>query len=209
MRPRIRHRLPGIRLTVGENLGKNPNSGCTPWRYGSGRLNLRQVEERKESVVRIRAGQHLQETNSRGMWYAGIETLADCKQAIFVSSTPDSFPSQETEMVQYVPWFIETRSVSPSKSIRSAARELNLPRSTVHKVLYKNPRLYAYKVELVQELFSQIIVHAAQLDDDMLARIDFKEGFLQGQMHLAHIQCPPHLFFAAHCPFAAAHSQSL
>ncbi|KAJ4436302.1 hypothetical protein ANN_18933 [Periplaneta americana] len=26
MRPRIRHRLPGIHLTVGENLGKNPTS---------------------------------------------------------------------------------------------------------------------------------------------------------------------------------------
>ncbi|KAJ4430403.1 hypothetical protein ANN_22619 [Periplaneta americana] len=28
MRPRIRHRLPGIHLTVGENLGRNPNSSA-------------------------------------------------------------------------------------------------------------------------------------------------------------------------------------
>ena len=32
---------------------------------------------------------------------------------------------------------------SPMKSIRTAARQLELPHSTVHKVLHKNLRLYA------------------------------------------------------------------
>ncbi|KAJ4451143.1 hypothetical protein ANN_02585 [Periplaneta americana] len=36
---------------------------------------------------------------------------------------------------------------SPNKSIRSTARELNLPHWTVHKVLHKNLRLFAYKVQ--------------------------------------------------------------
>ena len=40
----------------------------------------------------------------------------------------------------------------PMKSIPTAARQLELPRSTVHKVLYKNLRLYAYKVQLLQAL---------------------------------------------------------
>ena len=35
------------------------------------------------------------------------------------------------------------RQGSPMKSIRTAARQLELPRSTVHKVLHKNLRLYA------------------------------------------------------------------
>ena len=34
---------------------------------------------------------------------------------------------------------------SPMKSICTAARQLELPHSTVHKVLHKNLRLYAYK----------------------------------------------------------------
>ncbi|KAJ8865816.1 hypothetical protein PR048_033338 [Dryococelus australis] len=39
---------------------------------------------------------------------------------------------------------------SPGKSVRTAARQLQLPRSTVHKVLHKQLRLYAYKLQLVQ-----------------------------------------------------------
>ena len=38
------------------------------------------------------------------------------------------------------------------KSIRTAARQLELPRSTVHKILHKNLRLYAYKVQMLQAL---------------------------------------------------------
>ena len=38
---------------------------------------------------------------------------------------------------------------SSMKSIRTAARQLELPRSTVHKVLHKNLRLYAYKVQML------------------------------------------------------------
>ena len=38
---------------------------------------------------------------------------------------------------------------SPMKSIHTAARQLELPRSTVHKVLHKNLRLYAYKVQML------------------------------------------------------------
>ena len=40
----------------------------------------------------------------------------------------------------------------PIKSIRTAARELELPPITVHKVLYKRLRLYAYKVQMLQRL---------------------------------------------------------
>ena len=41
---------------------------------------------------------------------------------------------------------------SPMKSICTAARQLELPRLTVHKVLHKNLRLYAYKVQMLQAL---------------------------------------------------------
>ena len=52
---------------------------------------------------------------------------------------------------------------SPMKSIRTAARQLELPRSTVHKVRHKNLRLYAYKVQMLQEI----------QPNDMLRRKDF------------------------------------
>ena len=40
----------------------------------------------------------------------------------------------------------------PIKSIRTVARQLELPVSTVHKVLHNNLRLYAYKVQMLQAL---------------------------------------------------------
>ena len=41
---------------------------------------------------------------------------------------------------------------SPMKSIRTAARQLDLPCATVHKVLHKNLKLFAYKVQMLQTL---------------------------------------------------------
>ena len=41
---------------------------------------------------------------------------------------------------------------SSMKSIRTAARQFELPRSTVHKVVHKNLRLYAYNVQMLQAL---------------------------------------------------------
>ena len=43
-------------------------------------------------------------------------------------------------------------SRSPIRFIRTAARELELPPTTVHKVLHKRLRLYAYKVQMLQRL---------------------------------------------------------
>jgi hypothetical protein len=51
------------------------------------------------------------------------------------------------ETVEHV---MEAFQRSPTKSIRRASLELNIPRSTVHKVLHKPLRLYAYKVQIVQ-----------------------------------------------------------
>ena len=41
---------------------------------------------------------------------------------------------------------------SPSKSIRVASRQVNMPISTVHKVLRKRLHLYAYKLQLLQDI---------------------------------------------------------
>ena len=58
---------------------------------------------------------------------------------------------------------------SPMKSIRTAARQLELPRSTVLKVLLKNLRLYAYKVQMLQTL----------QPNDMPRRKEFAVNILQ------------------------------
>lgn len=67
---------------------------------------------------------------------------------------------------------------SPTKSIRRASMQLQIPRSTVHKVLHKNLRLYAYKVQLLQALLPQDKPRRQQFAVNMLDRLDADEGFL-------------------------------
>lgn len=67
---------------------------------------------------------------------------------------------------------------SPRKSVRTAARQLQLPRSTVHKVLHKNLRLYAYKVQLLQALEPNDKPRRKDFAINMLERISEDETFL-------------------------------
>jgi hypothetical protein len=53
------------------------------------------------------------------------------------------------ETVEHI---MEAFQRSLTKSIFRASLELNIPRSTVHKVLHKRLRLHAYKVQIVQTL---------------------------------------------------------
>ena len=68
---------------------------------------------------------------------------------------------------------------SPMKSIRTAARQLELLRSTVHKVLHKNLRLYAYKVQMLQELQPNDMPRRKEFAVNMLQRISEDEAFLK------------------------------
>ena len=68
---------------------------------------------------------------------------------------------------------------SPMKSIRTAARQLELPRSTVHKVLHENLRLYAYKVQMLQALQPNDMPRRKEFAVNMLQRISEDEAFLK------------------------------
>ena len=68
---------------------------------------------------------------------------------------------------------------SPMKSIRTAARQLELPRSTVHKVLHKNLRLYAYKVQMLRALQPNDMPRRKEFAVNMLQRISENEAFLK------------------------------
>ena len=68
---------------------------------------------------------------------------------------------------------------SPMKSIRTAARQVELPHSTVHKVLHKNLRLYAYKVQMLQALQPNDMPRRKEFAVNMLQRISEDEAFLK------------------------------
>ena len=70
-------------------------------------------------------------------------------------------------------------SRSPIKSLRSAARELELPSTTVHKVQHKRLRLYAYKVQMLQRLQPNDKPKRKEFADNMLQRISEDEEFLK------------------------------
>ena len=70
-------------------------------------------------------------------------------------------------------------SRSSIKSIRTAARELELPSTTVLKVLHKRLRLYACKVQMLQRLQPNDKPKRKEFADNMLQRISEDEAFLK------------------------------
>ena len=68
---------------------------------------------------------------------------------------------------------------SSMKSIHTAARQLELPCSTVHKVLHKNLRLYAYKVQMLQALQPNDMPKRKEFAVNMLQQISSNEAFLK------------------------------
>ena len=66
---------------------------------------------------------------------------------------------------------------SPRKSIRVASNELAIPRSTVHKVLYKRLRLHAYK--LFNYLKPDDRPRRAAFAEEILHRIDDDKDYLK------------------------------
>jgi hypothetical protein len=79
------------------------------------------------------------------------------------------------ETVEHV---MEAFKRSPTKSIRRASLELNIPRSTVHKVLHKRLRLYAYKVQILQALEPNDRPQRQQFAIEMLDRIGQNPNYL-------------------------------
>ena len=71
---------------------------------------------------------------------------------------------------------------SPMKSIRTAARQLDLLRATVHKVLHKNLRLFAYKVQMLQALQPNDMPRRKEFAVNMLQRISEDEAFTQASL---------------------------
>ena len=68
---------------------------------------------------------------------------------------------------------------SPMKSIRTAARQLDLPRATVQKVLHKNLRLFADKAQMLQALQPNHMPRGKEFAVNMLHRISEDEAFLK------------------------------
>jgi len=74
---------------------------------------------------------------------------------------------------------------SPGKSTCRASNELRVPQSTVLKILHKQLKLYAYKVQIVQSLqpvdgprrasFATEILRRIDEDNDYLKRICFSD----------------------------------
>ena len=68
---------------------------------------------------------------------------------------------------------------SPRKSICGASTQLQIPRSTIHKVLHRNLRLYAYKAQLLQALKPEDKPRQKKFVVTMLDRLDLDPRFLK------------------------------
>ena len=120
-------------------------------------------------------------------WF--IETKSDVQTQHNYRSKYGRDPPSRPSIRLWHKKFMETGTVfkrvrqafqcSPMKSIRTAARQLELTRSTVHKVLHKNLRLYAYKVKMLQALQPNDMPRRKEFAVNMLQRISEDKAFLK------------------------------
>ena len=73
----------------------------------------------------------------------------------------------------------EAYAHSPTKSIRMASRQLQVPRSTVHRILHKQLGMRAYKVQLLQKLEPNDKPRRKDFAFDMLTRMAEDGNFLE------------------------------
>ena len=67
---------------------------------------------------------------------------------------------------------------SPQKSIRRASIELQIPKSTIHKVMHKRLHLYAYKIQLRHQIKPNDRPLRANFASEMLLRIENDNSYL-------------------------------
>ena len=68
---------------------------------------------------------------------------------------------------------------SPQKSVRTAARELQMSRSTVHDVVRKRLKMYPYKLQIVQAITQDDRVARKEFAVTMLRRMEQYSNFLE------------------------------
>ena len=88
---------------------------------------------------------------------------------------PAGRPSTSQEDVERVSQVFQQSKI---KSIRNAARELNMPKTTAHDVLYKRLKLHPYKVKLLQALLPTDKLRRADFANDILNRTEHNNQFL-------------------------------
>ena len=86
-------------------------------------------------------------------------------------------------------------SRSPIKFIRTSARELELPLTTVHKVQHKKLRLYAYKVQMLQRLQPNDKPKRKEFADNMLQRISDRRTWkeIEYSLHVLRVTKSAHI----------------
>ena len=73
----------------------------------------------------------------------------------------------------------EAFQCSPGKSMRHASNKFRVPQSTVVKILHKQLKLYAYKVQIVQSLQPDDGLRRASFATEILRRIDEDNDYLK------------------------------
>ena len=94
---------------------------------------------------RTRCGRTPSSRTSIREWYKGFKETGSCQKQKS-TGRPSSTSAADDERVR------ESFQQSPRKSLRWASRELWLPTTTGHRILKKRLNLYAYKVQILQEL---------------------------------------------------------
>ncbi|KAJ4450318.1 hypothetical protein ANN_01738 [Periplaneta americana] len=166
MRPRIRHRLPDICLTIGENLGKNPTRSFPSKETLTGHSDSSfRGEGYIQCCVCVRlcdmySNQELAEIH---LMYGKADGNAALARRLYQER---GRPRSTTPEVQEE--ILEAVNMTPPISTRRVALQVNVPHTTVWRLL-KEYQLYPYHLQRVQALSPA----------DYPARVRFCQWFLQ------------------------------
>ncbi|KAJ4445063.1 hypothetical protein ANN_06862 [Periplaneta americana] len=187
MRPRIRHRLPGIHLTVGENLGKNPTRSLPSKETLRGHSDSSfRGEGYIQCCISVRlcvmySNQELAEIH---FMYGKVDGNAALARRLYQERYPQrQCPDRKTFVRLHYRLFVygkfnslglgrgRPRSTTPEVqkeilkavnmtpiSTRRVALQVNVPHTTVWRPL-KEYQLYLYHLQLVQALSPADYLH--------------------------------------------------
>ncbi|GBM18907.1 hypothetical protein AVEN_137276-1 [Araneus ventricosus] len=105
------------------------------------------------------------DTKSINQWYEKF------KETGSVTDLPRSGRPSVSETIELVGQSFQR---SPTKSTRQASCELQIPQTSLLRILHERLRLHAYKVQIVQDLQPNDCPRCAEFAIEILNRIDVK-----------------------------------
>ncbi|GBN85451.1 hypothetical protein AVEN_67197-1 [Araneus ventricosus] len=143
-----------------------PGTSDRPW------MNGRELSGSDESRSLIFITSMVVARHDSALWPTVVPLFVQATQAGSVLRSGRPSVSETVELVG------QSFQRSPTKSTRQASCELQIPQTSLLRILHKRLRLHAYKVQIVQDLQPNDCPRRAEFAIEILNRIDVENAYL-------------------------------